>query len=420
MSAVSGTTARSTFDAVASAACERMTKLPWGKSMAAPFMKIWDEMSEGISNNSDDLYTISENYLTRRGLKIGQSYALTPRADRLVIDAVYFLLAHKNMREGCKNPGHFRHRLPLPLPESFERTLTEYGRFSQQYVGLSAGTFKSRETSLRHFLHFVYQQAGLDLANVQPILVSEYVISIQDRYNPQTLRAYLHAVRSFLRFLAVTGHIKGDIRHLVPRARTFRDKRIPVVLPPEVVRSLLSTVDRNTRLGKRDYAILLLAARYGLRGCDIRCLKLQEIKWSEGRIEVVQQKTREPLVLPLFDDVAEALIDYICNARTKIPSYREVFLKHNHPLAPLSSVGISQIFFSNARKVDLRLPVGTRAGMRSFRQTLATNLLEAGTPITTIANVLGHVTAESTNIYTKVNTKQLSEVGIMLSEVSNA
>ena len=115
--------------------------------------------------------------------------------------------------------------------------------------------------------------------------------------------------------------------------RLAKDRRLPSVWPAKAVEELLAAVGRRTPAGKRDYAVLLLACRFGLRPSDIRSLRIDDIHWSDGRIDLCQSKTSQPLTLPLRDDVAEALIDYLRNGRPTT-SYREVFLKARPPVEP--------------------------------------------------------------------------------------
>jgi integrase len=189
------------------------------------------------------------------------------------------------------------------------------------------------------------------------------------------------------------------------------------VLSAAEVERILAAVDQSTALGRRDYAILLLAARYGLRPCDIRQLALDDINWRAGRIDLRQLKTGRPLVLPLLADVAIALSEYIRNGRP-VSSHRNIFLRHRAPFEPFAP---ENNLIANMRGALRRAGLAGRTGRRGlylFRHTLATRLLADGHPLKTIADCLGHASTDTTYGYTRVDLAELRTVAIAEEEVS--
>ena len=148
-------------------------------------------------------------------------------------------------------------------------------------------------------------------------------------------RSYGSTLRVFFRWAAVQGLMADSLGDAVPRPRQYRHVDLPDVLSQAEVDRILAAVDQSTALGRRDYAILLLAARYGLRPCDIRQLTLDDIDWRAGRIDLRQLKTGRPLVLPLLIDVAHALSEYIRDGRP-VSSDRTIFLRHCAPFEPFA------------------------------------------------------------------------------------
>jgi integrase len=227
-------------------------------------------------------------------------------------------------------------------------------------------------------------------------------------------------MRSFLRFLTMRGILPKDLRGELPKIRVYRDATIPSVWDHELVVRLLGAVDRSSARGKRDYAILLLACRLGLRAGDIRILKLENLHWVDSRLEITQAKTGTPLSLPLINEVGEALIDYLKSARPQT-THREVFLKMNPPFDPFpQDKGLSHIatYWRVLAKITFRTP--QKRGIHSLRHTLATRLLEKGTPFPTIAEILGHTSLESTRIYAKADVEALRSVALDQEEVDHA
>jgi len=214
--------------------------------------------------------------------------------------------------------------------------------------------------------------------------------------------------------------LQKDLSAELPKIRVPRGATIPSVWDQELMVRLLGAVDRSSAKGKRDYAILLLACRLGLRAGDIRTLKLDNLRWVDSTIEIIQGKTDEPLSLPLSSEIGEALIDYLKSGRPQT-THREVFLKAKPPFDPFSENNRFYDIVGHWRRlagIAFRSP--QRRGIHSLRHTLATRLLEKGTPFTTIAEILGHSSLESTRIYAKADVEALRGVALDLEEVNHA
>jgi integrase len=219
-------------------------------------------------------------------------------------------------------------------------------------------------------------------------------------------------LRSFLRFLCMQGLLPEDLGTQVPRVRVARDGRLPSIWSSADLEALLAAVDRGSPKGKRDYAILLLACRLGLRVGDIVGLRLEHINWREDRIEMTQKKTGTSLVLPLGKEVGGALIDYLQHGRP-VTRHREVFLRLKAPVEPFSdSDNLHHILTFYRQRAGVVLPAQSRKGLHSLRHTVATRLLEVGTPLETIAEILGHVSTQSTQIYIKVDIEALRRAAL--------
>lgn len=175
---------------------------------------------------------------------------------------------------------------------------------------------------------------------------------------------------------------------------------------------MLDVIDRGNPAGKRDYAIILLVARLGLRTLDIKHLKLDNLKWSDNRIELIQSKTSGVLSLPLLPDVGWAIIDYLKNGRPKVEC-PYVFLRHLAPLEPFSDQDrLHQIVVKYMRLAKIPISPQKKKGMHSLRHTLASRLLEKNTPLSVISDILGHVSSDSTAVYLKVNVDMLRECAL--------
>ncbi len=230
--------------------------------------------------------------------------------------------------------GYIRRRRQMasraPLPADLAMRLAEAERFWEGQI--SGSTLRSRRRALTGFLGFVASRGITIVGDIDPPVLSDFV-AFRCHLLPQSLAKELSDVRAFLRYLAERRLIGSELVAALPRVRVRRQGRIPSVWPDQDVTALLAAVDRGSPVGKRDYAILLLAARLGLRASDIKGLGLDHLLWAEARIEFNQSKTAIPLSLPLSEEIGSALIDHLRHGRP--PSrYREVFLKVNAPIEP--------------------------------------------------------------------------------------
>ena len=197
--------------------------------------------------------------------------------------------------------------------------------------------------------------------------------------------------------------------------RVYSMSQPPQVLDEETVERLLAAVNRSSSLGKRDLAMLLLAARYGLRPSDIRGLRFDHIHWREQRIVLVQSKTQRPLELPLLVEVDHALACYIREGRPSCPA-REIFVRHIAPIAPLAKRNnLWPVMRRTLRTAGIEVP-GER-GIRLLRHSLATRLLRRGVNFDTISDILGHGSVDTTRRYAQVDLTGLKSVTLSEAEV---
>ena len=305
----------------------------------------------------------------------------------------------------------------IHLVPAMQNTLRDYEGYCKDRLHLRPSTIDRRTTELTIFLDFLHSRKARALDAIQALDLSEFV-SWRDHLQPKTVERIVSDVRSFLRFLTMRGIVEKDLSVELPKIRIPRDARIPSVWEQELVVRLLEAVDRSSPKGKRDYAIFLLACRLGMRVGDIRTLKLEQIHWEDATIEVTQSKTGLPLRLPLTSEVGEALIDYLKSGRPQ-SAHREIFLKANPPFDPFAGNNLHHIVKYWRLLAGIRFRTPQKRGFHSLRHTLATRLLQNGTPLTTIAEILGHTSLESTRIYAKADVETLRSVALDPEEVNH-
>jgi len=182
---------------------------------------------------------------------------------------------------------------------------------------------------------------------------------------------------------------------------------------------MLQSVDRGNPAEKRDYAILLLVARLGIRTGDIRTLKLRDLNWNTKTIEIQQNKTGSHVSYPILDDIGWSLIDYLKNSRPNTDS-QFVFLSLNTPHDPFGdNSNFSRLVTKYRRRAGIKIPQGAKCGMHSLRHTLASTLLAQGTSLPVISAILGHLNSKSTTIYLQIGIDGLKKCALDPEEVFN-
>lgn len=308
-------------------------------------------------------------------------------------------------RSGCIGRGR-TYMQTIQVPALMKKPLQDYEQYSRDRCHLRPISLHARIQAIAIFLDFLRSRDVTTLAQIQPADISAFVIS-RRHLRPATVSRAVSDVRLFLQFLLLRGILQRDLSQVLPTIRVPRDAAIPSVWDPELLVRLLKVVDRSSPKGKRDYAILLLASRLGLRLGDIRTLTLDDLNWEAATIEITQSKTRAPLCLPLTEDVGEALIDYLKSGRPQT-DHREVFLRLTLPFVPFAeNTHLYYIVRYWKELAGIQFRTQQRQGLHSLRHTLATQLLREETPFHVISEILGHATMASTLIYAKADVEAL-------------
>lgn len=308
--------------------------------------------------------------------------------------------------------GHLREKgvvpTPVPVPDQSElaKLTVQYSEYLEDERGLAAITINSYVKIVRRFLVERFGDGPLRLCNFQPTDVSDFILNASQAYSPKQVQLFTTVLRSFFRFLLMRGEITVNLANVVPTARNWRQSSIPQYLSEDDVRRMLDTCDRSNANGRRDYAILLLLARLGLRACEIPRLEIDDIHWRAGEI-MIRGKGKRHDHLPLLSEVGEALVDYIRQGRPHC-STRRVFIRSRPPYRPIAQKGtVTTLVRTAMRRAGLKPEVG---GPRLLRHSLATGLLRNGATMEEIGQVLRHWSANTTEIYAKVDFASLGQL----------
>jgi integrase len=317
--------------------------------------------------------------------------------------------------------GFFDHTIkkrPSAPSPFFENLLEEYKEYHANMVEtISKRRLDKHLYDIREFLFLLDEQKIRHTEKIRFDHVQAY-FKQKSHLSPVTVSQKARNLRSFFKYLVLKKQLPKKLLDAIPYFRQT-PQHLNAIWSEKTVQKLLSAIDRKTGMGKRDYAIYLLISQMGLRCGDVGSLRLDDIDWRNAVIRIIQQKTKRALELPLLENVATALIDYLKNGRP-VSSSRNVFLSvlaPYHAFKPPSNLGNSLEKYKN--KAGISFPKGLRQGFHSLRYSLATRLLENDTPLPTIAAILGHASIESTRLYAKTNVKMLRTVALQWKEITD-
>lgn len=301
--------------------------------------------------------------------------------------------------------------LPCEPRSEIPQEITEYQRHLAALRGLAPSTISDHLATASEFLRFVADKVPrISLLQLSPTDLEAFVQQLAGRVGRASLQHLVAHVRSFLRWLAVHGHAPKGLDSQIDTPRVYRQEQLPRALRWETVRALLQSIDRTTSIGRRDYAMLLLIATYGLRTSEIVALTLDDVAWRRGELRVPRRKVDGVLVLPLTDDVGDAILDYVQHGRPTQPT-RVVFLRARPPAGVLKPTAVTEVFQTCSRRSGLAIPF---QGPHCLRHSLAVQLLREGVSLKAIGDVLGHRTVESTCLYLRLATEDLRDVALSL------
>jgi integrase/recombinase XerD len=294
----------------------------------------------------------------------------------------------------------------VPASDPMEVTLERYGQYLLEERRLAATTARLYVYLIRPFVSAMRPPDGLtpDWATLRAADVIDFIVARTPRGSRGTAQLTVTALRSFLGYLHVQGHIAGSLRGAVPSVASWRLAGLPKGLSPVALRALVASCDRRTVTGRRDFAVLTLLARLGLRAREVAALRLEDIQWRRGTI-VVRGKGHHVDELPLPNDVGDAVVAYVRRGRPVTAIDRTVFVRVKAPHGPLTAGGVTGIVAAAAARAGLG-----RIHAHRLRHTAAMGLLRAGAPLAEISQLLRHQRAHTTAIYAKVDRAALRTI----------
>ncbi len=326
--------------------------------------------------------------------------------------------ARKKVGECARNP--IRQMLRLAVPgyvglgrphkpiNPFEVQAPRFFLYLTEEKGLRPRSLDQYRFHLRQFAAYLTRTRLADLAALSPNVLSGFVADYGPRLAWPTLRNACGTLRVFLRYLYREGVLAKDLSALVEFPQSYRLSGIPRSIGWEQVEQVLAGVDRRAPCGKRDYAMLLLLATYGLRACEVASLTLDDINWRNDRLKIRERKAGNSTAYPLSTVVGAAIVDYLKNGRPASKD-RQLFLRVVAPFVPISWAAVTCRAAHYIRKAGIEVP---RPGSHTLRHSCVQRLVNANFSLKYIGDYVGHRNAASTQIYGKVAIEALREVAL--------
>ena len=302
-------------------------------------------------------------------------------------------------------------------PKSEWEFPTGFKDVGEAYLSMLLSEGRIKDSTLRNHRHYLvvatlfFESHGIwDISCVNIDALNLYFKTLAG-YSKSYINSVVNSIKHFFEFAFKEGCISTQFSF--PTVSVYKDRRVPEYYSANEISKILTAIDRANPTGKRNYAMILLGARYGLRISDIRTLKLSDIDFENNCISIIQQKTGKPLTLDLLPDVGWAIIDYLKHGRPDIEA-KEVFLRHVHPYGPLGdfdSMGyvVRQYAIAAGIQKDEKVE---RSGFHMLRYSLASDLIQQGVSLTTISGILGHSELNVTARYTQLDVPQLKDCAL--------
>lgn len=290
----------------------------------------------------------------------------------------------------------------------FASVLGDYLNLAE-FSTLSELTIKGKRLALTQLMNYLGDNGVYIFSDCLQKHVTNHINQISNLAHA-TISGRLFIFRHFFNYLHQKGITRYSGNELFPVIFTNKRERIMSFYSLEEVRQVISAIDRKSRSGKRDLAIILLASELEIRSSDICRLKMTDLHWERRTIEFIQYKTKIPQQLPLTETVRFALLDYIKNARPAC-SRDNIFIGIRNGYAPFSNTCIHCFVSHYFKKVGIDISE-RKHGPHALRNSLATNLLHNNTPMYIIKDVLGHTNINTTRIYLNIDLDTLKQIAL--------
>ena len=295
-----------------------------------------------------------------------------------------------------------------------DKEIQRFRAYMTNVCGLSTATIHYRARFASEFLIDTFGHRRIRHHDITPCHIIQYVANKAKQYKPGSTKVLACSLRCYFRYLQFSGKRCHHLIEAVPNVPDWKLATLPKTMTQEQLSRFLSSFDRTTASGQRDYAMALCFLELGMRACEVTTLLLDDIDWKKATITIRASKTLRTRILPLSARLGRALACYVKSSRPMTNS-RNVFIRHSVPKGKPITIYIVRAAMRYAHK---RAGLAEQfTGTHVFRHSLATMMHQKGATLKEIADVLGHKSIDSTTIYTKLDHKRLAEVALPWPEV---
>lgn len=301
------------------------------------------------------------------------------------------------------------------FPEVFLPAVVGYNRYRKS-INIKEDSVLRTQLYLERFFDFLEGKGCCSFDKINISAIYDF-IAVLSCFSKPTAAATLRAVKQFLEYSYKNGFCDREIYKKIPCIHYNKTSKLPSVYTAEEVKKILDGIDLGNPGGKRDYAIILLIARLGLRASDVANLRFADINWETNRISFYQVKTKKQIKLPLLKDVGESIIEYMKYGRPRCES-EHVFVRHRAPIHEFTPSAVGSAVYRHLLKAGIRTE-GRHHGSHALRHSQAGRLLENRIPLPVISEILGHSSTETTMTYLRVDIDQLRNCALEVAAYEN-
>lgn len=308
----------------------------------------------------------------------------------------------------------FSHKQQTVFTDFFEKIISDF----TSTLGCSQKRKQNYKSIVQRFITYMVDRSMQDFSGIDSTLIRDFIVNISND-RPKSMDDVITALKKLFKYLNEQGYINTTFWTILAAPRSRDHKVRPCMKLDETIK-LIEQVNKDSNVGKRDFAILTLAVTTGLRAGDIASIKLMDINWKYEKLHLIQGKTQNALVLPLQKSVLTAIADYILHGRPKSES-EYIFLRSYAPYTRFhDGVSISCIFRKYLLAAGIQHSINDGRTLQGIRRMLGTNMIATGVPIPTVAQVLGHRGIKATKQYISMDIKGLQNCMLSMDSIGGA
>lgn len=398
--------AKQTIDALIKEFCEYLDKIHRSKSTIRLYCSKWNQVKAFMTLWKIKFYDQSVGKQFLQSILGDFNYGHLTHYERNLVNRIEALA---EFQDTGRVLGGMRSRPPRIFEGPIGSTMTSYMNYRQSLFGLSKITMTNYIIYLHDFLNFLNKKNINALSNINAAVIISFINSI-DHEKAAAKYIALLILKGYFKYLHEQQFLVADYSLIIPKSNYKKQPHLPSTFSNNEIGILLNAIDRCSPKGKRDYAILLLATKLGMRSSDIRALQFEHILWEHNLITFKQIKTKKSISLPLLPEVGNAIIDYLKHGRP-ISDEHYCFLQILAPYKQIDKSAIGNIVGFYLKRTGINCK-NRKHGPHALRHSFAANLLSEKTPLPVISEALGHSNTDSTMYYLSIDIASLKQCAI--------